>query len=98
MVLLRANGFVLRLISPLIRYAEVFEVPPKIFELEMGASIMDAEVDDDMVVGSAMLLFNHVIKSLKSFIAVLNCHFNNLVMLQFKFLFWSFRILSLLSK
>ena len=62
--LLRVYGLVLRLITSLIGHAEVLEVSAKVFELELCASVMDAEVDDDMVVSSAMLLFSHIIKSL----------------------------------
>ena len=96
--LLRVYGLVLWLITSLIGYTKVLYVSAKVLELKLSTAVMDSEVDDDMVVSSAMLLSNHVIKSIQCFVAVLNRHFNNLVMFQLKLLLWRFRVLSLLTE
>ena len=97
-LLLRVYGLVLWLITSLIGYTKVLDVSAKVLELKLSTAVMDSEVDDDMVVSSTMLLSNHVIKSIQCFVAVLNRHFDNLVMFQLKLLLWRFRVLSLLTE
>ena len=63
-LLLGIYGFVSWLITSLIGHCKVLEVSSEVFELELGTSVVDSKVDNDMMVSGAMLLSDHVIKSL----------------------------------
>ena len=66
------------LVTTLVRDAKVLNVLADIFETETTATGCHAEVDDDMVLSTAMAIVYQLIDSFKSLIAVLDGYCNNL--------------------
>ena len=81
------DWFVLWTSSSFVWDAEVFYVLAQSFKGESGASVVHSKVDYDMSIRLTMVVLNHRVDSLDSFIAVLNCSGHNLMVLKFEYLF-----------